>query len=218
MAIAVESSASNTATATTSLTITKPSGTVSGDVLVAFVNMIRSSAINTPPSGWTTIEISGVFAYSHVYWKVAGASEPSSYTWDEGASTSWAGVIFRLSGVDPTTQLDVATVTGEDTGYNTSFISASITTVTNGAIVFASVFRDVRYITAGPGGGWTNGYLSAATPGLGVAYQIFSTAGASGVATFTADASDRSEYVTLAFRPAATSSAARNLVVGGGVL
>lgn len=212
MAIVVESSASNTATASTSLTITKPSGTVSGDVLVAFVNMVRSSAINTPPSGWTTIEASGAYAYSHVYWKVAGASEPSSYTWDEGVSTNWAGVIFRLSGVDPTTQLDAATVTGEDTVYNTSFTCASITTVTDGSIVFASVFRDVRYITAGPGGAWTDGYLNAAAPGVGVAYQTLSTAGASGVATFTANTSDRSEYVALAFRPAADETVL--LVVG----
>lgn len=202
MAIVVESSASNTATASSSLTITKPSGTVSGDVLVAFVNIVRASLIDTPPSGWTAINTAGSYTQWSVYWKVAGASEPADYTWTE-SSTNWAGVIFRLSGVDNTTSLDATTVTGEDTTYNTSFNAGSITTVTDGAMVFTSVFKEQQYITGGPGGSWTNGYLSSAAPGVGVAYRILATAGASGTATFTASAAQRNGYTTLAFRPAA---------------
>lgn len=208
MAIVVESSATATATAASALTINKPSGTASGDVLVAFISMTRSSTINTPPTSWNVIEVSGTYANSHAYWIKAGGSEPANYTWDEGTNTDWAGCIFRLSGVNATTQLDATTVTGEDTSYNTSFTANEITTATDGAIVFAAVQREARYITTGPGGAWTDGYLSAAAPSLGVAYQIVATAGSSGSAVFTASSDNRNAFVTMAFRPAAAATTA----------
>jgi len=87
-------------TGATSLTIDKPTGTAEGDLLVAVI-----SCVETPQaeSGWTMdLSVSGDLAA--VYYKLAGGSEPSTYTFDFGASSLvCAGGIIRISGAHQTT-------------------------------------------------------------------------------------------------------------------
>lgn len=83
----------------TSLVLTKPTGTVSGDVLVAFFT--ANSVAVTPPSGFTEVfsQIGSTSTLtSHMYVKVAGGSEPSTYTFTCSSGpvlctlTAWSGV------------------------------------------------------------------------------------------------------------------------------
>jgi len=94
------SSASN-GTAT-SLTIKVPKGVESGDVMVAAVAH-RDSADWTRPDGWTRIRGDG---NTGLYYKVAGADEPSSYTWTLNQKRSAVGIIVAYSGVDTTNPIE----------------------------------------------------------------------------------------------------------------
>jgi hypothetical protein len=76
------------ASSTTTLTINKPSGVVSGDVLVAIVTLTSGRTV-TAPSGWTKRGESPGQVF--IYTKTAGSSEPSSYTWTASSSVTWGG-------------------------------------------------------------------------------------------------------------------------------
>lgn len=85
--------------AASSFTIDKPSGTVSGDILllsVAFGG--TSSAAVTLLSGWTRLS-PDTNRVDHCLFKVAGGSEPASYTFDYTVTTGrHAVVLHRISG------------------------------------------------------------------------------------------------------------------------
>src|SRR5262245_25910191 len=89
----------------TSLTLGRPNGVVAGDAMVAVVNLRQYSWVAlTPPSGWTLVRRdasrSGGEMTQAVYVRVAGASEPSSYSWAYGNAGSAAGAILAYAGVD----------------------------------------------------------------------------------------------------------------------
>ena len=94
---------------TTTLTITKPSGTVDGDLLIAQIGTPGNS-INTP-AGWTLIKIGSNFGVSRLFSKQAGASEPATYSWTIGATSgtqdSASGGIMRISGHNPSNPVDL---------------------------------------------------------------------------------------------------------------
>lgn len=101
MAIAVQSSASSNVATTTSTTITKPSGVVSGDYLLAAIGFEQSggNTVNSVPSDWTEIEsLIGNNTALYVYFKVAGGSEPTNYTWGLTGTQAVGGSILRIDG------------------------------------------------------------------------------------------------------------------------
>jgi hypothetical protein len=106
------STSQNSASAA-ALTLAKPQGVASGDVLVAAVAArLGSGSAVSQPSGWRLIrrdDCSGpsqtVLAQA-IYYKVATASEPSSYTFTFQASTGSAGSVLVYSGVDTANPVD----------------------------------------------------------------------------------------------------------------
>lgn len=70
------------ATATASLTIAKPGGTVAGDVACLALNGGNVTATGVP-AGWSPIAAVTSITNPHVfgYYRVAGAAEPADYTW-----------------------------------------------------------------------------------------------------------------------------------------
>jgi hypothetical protein len=196
MAAVVESQASNTASSTTSLTITKPTGTVEGNLLVAFVSISISGDIATVPSGWTAYDASATYGNYHAYYKEAGASEGADYTWGDGSSCDWVGVIFRVSGVSTTPNVHGG---GYDETWNTDFTGVAVTTTVANCFVIGSVQQPVQYPVSLQAGSWTDGFKSSAAPCLGVAYRSLATAGDSGQFVYTADAAYRCVGYTLAF-------------------
>jgi len=129
------------------LTIGKPAGVVSGDLLVAAIS-VRSANPSTP-SGWTlvwcgnsgsstggtTCPASSTVSLA-VYWKVAGTSEPSTYS---GWTTTQkaAGVITAYYNVNTSTPIDVQNGTGY-TSSVTSLSTPSITTAVANTMLVAS--------------------------------------------------------------------------------
>lgn len=88
----------------TSVTMTKPTGVASGDVLVAFITANDQTV--TAPSGFTSIETAqggtGPFRGSSFY-KVAGGSEPADYSFSVPSDSPIVGSLSAYRGVDTDT-------------------------------------------------------------------------------------------------------------------
>jgi hypothetical protein len=97
------------ATPGTALTIPIPSGTVSGDVMIAAITVRGADRSITPPSGWDEVrrmeQTAGTANLQVFYVRAADASDTpsSSYTWTLVAgNTGNVGGILSFSGVDTT--------------------------------------------------------------------------------------------------------------------
>ncbi len=196
----------------TTLTIDVPSGTVAGDLLLAAVAADENPTIAA--TGWTSINqgaAPGNAARLAVFYRVATAPVPASYsfTWTGGQQA--AGAMFRYSGVDTTTPLDVAAAS--NTGTTTAPTAPTITTVTNGARIVRIYAADDDDLEGSPYPASHIGRVnmessdtSADSCSLGVAETTQATAGATGTAAFALLASQEWYAVTVALRPAAAPS------------
>jgi hypothetical protein len=115
-----------------SISVSLPSGTVAGDLLIALCNTITNSASYasmTPPAGWSTLlnvqtANGGHTLNSYVFYKVAGGSEPGSYTF---LSDNVGYIILsRVSGVDASA---IDTFVFDSYNSNTSSATANPFTV-----------------------------------------------------------------------------------------
>ncbi|MEO6452650.1 MAG: DUF2341 domain-containing protein [Ginsengibacter sp.] len=189
--------ASASAGATTgvlSLVITKPTGTVSGDVMIAAISVRPNTATITPPSGWTLIRRTNnaaSTAHSHAtYWKAAGGSEPANYTWSFSASTGSAGGISTFYNVNTTSPINVEN--GQTTASALTHASPSVTTtLANTIIVTTHSFASCATWTPPTGMTETVDESSDAVPnGAGIAIEMNvigqAAAGATGAKTATA--------------------------------
>ncbi|HEV8471102.1 MAG TPA: IPT/TIG domain-containing protein, partial [Candidatus Limnocylindria bacterium] len=94
------------AAATNTYTIPTPAGVVANDVMVAALSLNGGGAV-TAPTGWTLIRNTNkgsVRLWS--YYRVAGASEPASYTWKSGQVVAGVAGIAAYIGVDPLNPLN----------------------------------------------------------------------------------------------------------------
>ncbi len=109
----VEHNAISNGGTTDPCTVTKPTGTASGDLLIAFAGSGLSTARKfSTPSGWTLQAedvtggtVGGSIQNIQLFYKVAGGSEPSTYDFTP-ATTNLKGcvAICRVSGAeDPAT-------------------------------------------------------------------------------------------------------------------
>lgn len=140
MAIAFRSAANTgTSAAATSVVATAPSGVSDGDVLVAHVVCGRESVRGpqSGPAGWTNPvgnnNESGVQHNLQCWVKVAGASEPSDYTWSNTGGGAWAVTITAWTGVDTSAPVG-ATAFGDDATSDTTFTNAGVTTASDGSV------------------------------------------------------------------------------------
>ncbi|WP_279636981.1 cell wall anchor protein [Corallococcus llansteffanensis] len=133
--IAYRSSSSATGKSITSLTITKPAGTVAGDVLLArIINRNVVAAVATAPAGWTLLrsDQSASQIKAWVFYKVATASEPASYAFNLDLASYMAGTLSAFSGADPTNPIDAQA--GQKNGTTASFITPALTTSTSNGV------------------------------------------------------------------------------------
>ena len=130
----------------TSLTVTKPSGVVEDDLMVAFLNKDFNTDIGTPPSGWTEVENITDGDQRHIMWyKVAGASEAADYTWSWTGGADCVGMIIAWSGVDTADPFDVSS---QFDSVGIIHTATSITTTNDNALLVAAYGTDVGAATA----------------------------------------------------------------------
>ncbi len=118
---AADDSRTYTSTSSTETTtpIDRPPNVVENDLMVALIERAFGSGSITAPTDWNLIGslVTHDGGSTAVYEKVAGASEPSSYTWDwvTGGSRN-CGAIQRVTGADTTTPIAAnASTTSADT-------------------------------------------------------------------------------------------------------
>lgn len=122
------------------LTISKPSGTTDGDLLIAiFYLESDTNTWSSVPSGWQTgptIANAGEFKL-HLFWKIA-SSEPASWNWTPTSSAWRAGFCAAYSGALGT-DLSRVEISGGSQGDSvspaTSQTAPSITTSTDADLV-----------------------------------------------------------------------------------
>lgn len=122
------------------LTINKPTGTVQNDVMIASIAVRPNTATITPPGGWTLVRrMDNANATANslaVYRKVAGASEPTNYSWTFSTSTGSAGGIQAFAGVDTATPINVEN--GQNTASSLSHATPSVTTTVANTMLVTS--------------------------------------------------------------------------------
>jgi hypothetical protein len=199
------STGSNT-TATT-LVLPKPAAVVAGDAMLATVGA-RGNPVITPPAGWTLVrlDLTGGTIRQAIYVRIAGASEPASYSFGLSVAQSAAGGIVAYSGVDPANPVDVHG--GQLNTSSTAVVAPSVTTtganrllVTLGAIAINTTFTapagmTERFDHQTPA---ANQYKVTVT----AADATVAATGATGTRTLTAANAQQSAGQTVALRPGA---------------
>jgi hypothetical protein len=113
----------------TSCAIVPPDGAAAGDLMIAAIQCNAGAATFTAPSGWTLIRQtaggSGTAVNLATYYRVATASEPTSYTWTISTGSAMFGAIHRVTNTSGATSIDASA--GQ---YNMSSTSATAPTVT----------------------------------------------------------------------------------------
>lgn len=157
---------------TTSPTYSRPTTSITQGSTVLVWVLWTTVAYAATPSGWTlhdqNIETIGTQVFRiNIFWKVVGASEPTTYTTTAASSTRWGGHIFAVNDVDTTfplgyvERMSQGTATASITQYNVHRAYSGQTRIsswikgTPGTGVFNST----------PTTGWTN--LSGAAFGSG---------------------------------------------------
>lgn len=91
------------------LSIRKPAGVVSGDVMLAQIVVSLPGSTVSAPGGWHTIESTSAAGVKMVsYYHVATSSEPFFYRWSFSASQPATGGISDWIGVDATAPIDAS--------------------------------------------------------------------------------------------------------------
>lgn len=206
----VHSSTSGTV-ASGNLTLTKPTGTTTGDLLVMTASADLDASENvtyTIPSDWTQLlantrsDAASAGNNLQVWYKQAGSSEPSDYTITPDHSNRIGGSITRITGHDTANPIDVQAVTASLTGEASA--PSVTTTVANTQLLRIATWDQSRSLVTNPIG-HTQAYSVDVSghDNWGV-YKEQATAGATGTAQW--DLSGSSPYVgfTVAIKPSAS--------------
>jgi type IV pilus modification protein PilV len=136
--IAFVGASSNAVDGATGLTISRPAGVSAGHVMVAAFAIQGKPGVRVP-TGWTLIrETLGKNSYEQAtYYKVAGSSEPASYTFQPvSGSYKMRGGVVAYSGVDTATPIDKE---GAKSGTSGNAVSPSFGTSFNKDVLINAV-------------------------------------------------------------------------------
>lgn len=151
-----------TATSTQAV-ISKPSGTTQNDIMFAILQRGDVNNPTTVPSGWTAIGTNNATRFWGLYYKVAGSSEPTSYTWEWTANSRSRGVIVTYRGGFNTSSPIAASSNTPYTAadYLTQAASVTVSTSEQVLLMFSSVYQTVAVSYTKPttqGNTWVEDY------------------------------------------------------------
>lgn len=180
----------DTSLTTSSVAVSLPSGTASGDLMTVWAGAAVFAPTAAPtistPSGWTlagsqavSIASGAINARLHLFYKVAGASE-GSVTLDTGGTNAiftYARQSHRNPAASPFGQ-----VSWGSGGPGTSAALGSLTTTSDNALLAAFVAQGVAQNITPPAS--MTERVDNATFGIAAADEVFPEAGAAGTRTF----------------------------------
>jgi hypothetical protein len=200
-----------------SLTLAKPTGVVAGDVMFANIELKSGVATQFPSlSGWTNVtapvdfEGAGAHHRCALLYRVAGASEPSSYifTWPNNANN--AGAIVAFANVNNSTPFDVTP--GSYTDPTTSGPISGVTSITTASayaavLMFAATFENATLTsfatTTSPGAlSQLYGNVSNSNAAVGAGWNLKETAGPTGTGSATSSVNKQWAAILIALKPA----------------
>ena len=180
----------------TAINVTKPTGTVEGDVLLVFQYCANDGAAHHANNAtypftlatqqWTTVGSDWSFFVSY---RVAGASEPASYAFTNSASTQYGDIILmRVTGLDNTDPYDASSSADAAGAAGLTVTEADVTTTTDNAWMLHQLCAwtgDTASSALTDGGGRTStdvdlSSISLTFPGVWDGFK-WSNAGAAGV-------------------------------------
>jgi hypothetical protein len=193
-----------------SVSLAVPSGTATGDLLIAAF-AIDGGPEPSAGSGWNVLAINNNSSRAQlaVWWKIASASEPSSYTFSFSFADQMYGWMMRFTGNDSTNPINAFATLGAGTTASTAPISPEVTTSVDKCMVLRLGAFDDDDITSNDAGiaNHTTITMDSNTTGTngvssgGAAYSYQSTAGATGTANFTITDNEEYATVTIAIAP-----------------
>ena len=198
-----------------STTCNAPSSVASGDILVAWV-LDEGNHTITPPSGWTQIDnfllSSSTVIRQAAFWKLAGGSEPSTYTWTITGSTYTEVDIAAYTGVDTSTPINAHVTASQDGSSSAPTVPNITTTVANCVLAMGiNEWFGNAWVTADIGGSvWTfdSGVTSSTAFDMGSFHRAVTTAttyGGESVAYDSGLGGNAHSMIVVALQPASGS-------------
>lgn len=193
----------------TSLAPNKPTGTASGDLLLAFFTSNDQNC--TPPSGWAEISDTSIEVFRRqVFYKVAGGSEPSTYTFSVPAAAPLVVVVSCFRGIDTSDPFDIDPVASSALASSEAHSTPNVTGGSAGRLLY---MRSVRFagttvptftasgVTEISDAGVFSGGTVCYSGGLYIATSDYSTSGSkSGLAITCSQAESHNLTLTLGIK------------------
>jgi hypothetical protein len=194
----------------TAVDVGKPAGTVQGDLLIASFTADGKPTLSPPDASWTLIEggagnpVDNTPSFG-VWYKIAGASEPSVYTFTSDADTQLYIAVVRYDGQDPVSPINASAI-ANSTGSSTP-TAPDVTTTVDGCRIlrlFGADDDDTPYAVPGGHSERYNGVSNTGTSTCGSAGADTdqTVAGATGIAAFSMNDVEEWQAVTIAITPA----------------
>ena len=215
MAITFRSAATTTKTfaINNDLTVSKPSGTVDGDLMVAFITGDDGAEMFSAPAGWTEIieakNTTGGFTRTKAYYKFA-SGEGASYTWIGSDYFPMAGIIASYSGVNSSSPVQASAAAGVNL-LSTSPIAPSVTTVNANSLLLCAFMTNTMANgtrTMTPPAGMTEvadiGASAAWQPSGSLNELLVVAPGATGTKTATSAVAAAINSISIVLNPALT--------------
>jgi hypothetical protein len=188
-------------TVTNGLTVNAPAGVVNGDVLVATLEVDADPATVTGPGGWTmAVDVatgngSGGRFHAQVWYKVAGASEPTSYSWGVPGGV-WVDIgVLDYAYVNTASPIDA--IAARDAGTTSAPTTPAISTGQANDMVMAG-FVNYNTISFTAGSGMTQRYNFDSNTAQDA---VQAAAGTTGTRTATSSAPGPTAALILALKP-----------------
>lgn len=207
MAISFVAAATGSASSGTTVTVTKPAGTVDGDVLFAAVHQYASAGASgsfvTAPAGWTRITDQSSAGNGgdriSLFYRVA-SGEGSSYAFGCSSGDNVAAAVLAYRGVDTTTPIEGKfSASAAGTAHEAPALTTG--TTKDGCQILRVAGTNIVG-SYSPPSGYTErvDYGPANTGTITVADALQAAAGAVGTATFTGPNAAFAETATVALR------------------
>jgi len=204
--ITLRAATTKTVNSGNSIVVDKPAGTQQNDLMFLMVTW-NGSGTATQPGGWKLRSASSVSGQNlYTYHRVAGASEPATYTWTFNTTAPIAAWVGSYIGVDPTTPHDSGIPANQ---IGTTHTTGNFSTTTAGDVLVVGYTLAAVSTFSTPTGLTPEGAVSTSgSPAVTIAAfdMIQSGTGPVSQKTSTSSVSAQGANVIMAFHPIASNT------------